>query len=117
MQTTLRYELGAGKVQLQRQKQHERIKNDEHNDTRIRQNKMALEADLNADWVENLEETRIKALYKTNRVSVKQELLNANKALLRVRRAELIKMLNEEEQDIAMRLRDERGKIIYSDRI
>merc|ERR1712157_82987 len=113
MQTTLRYEIGAGKSQVQRRRQQERIKFDEQNDDRQKQNKLAHLCDLNADWVENLEPTRKIALYKTNKISVKSELHNANKALLRVRRAELRKLLMEEEEEQAIRLRKECNKVMY----
>merc|ERR1739848_851768 len=99
-QTTLRYELGAGKNQDQRKLQQERIRSDQLNDRRINDNARALQESLNADWGENLEENRIIALYKQNRGDIKFELCNANKATIRVRRAKLVKLLMQEEEEI-----------------
>jgi len=115
-QTTLRYELGAGKNQDQRTLQQERIRSDQLNDRRINDNARALQESLNADWGENLEENRIIALYKQNRGDIKFELNNANKATIRVRRAKLVKLLMQEEEEINKRLRA-KGVVKFHDRI
>lgn len=115
-QTTLRYELGAGKNQDQRKLQQERIKNDQQNHRRISDNAYAHQQSLNADWGENLEQNRIIALYKQNRSDIKLELLNANKATIRVRRAKLVKLLSAEEEEINKRLKA-KGVVKFHDRI
>lgn len=112
----VRYELGAGKNQDQRKLQQERIRLDQVNDRRINENSQALQESLNADWGENLDHNRIIALYKQNRGDIKFELQNANKATIRVRKAKLVKLLMQEEEEINKRLR-ERGIVKFHDRI
>lgn len=108
--------MGAGKLQVQRNRQIERIHYDEKNAARIRSNRLAHEADLNSDWVENLEPTRKTALFKQSRSDIKSELVYANRALLRVRRAELTELLATEEAELTKRLAGECGMVKYRDR-
>ena len=117
-ETTLRYECNwkGNAMQRQRNLQKERIKQDEIIDRKIKKTKQINDLNLQAEWMENMETTRNISMQRKNRTDMKFELKMADRAILKVRRAELKKVLEEEEADITRRL-DEKGLVIYHERV
>merc|ERR1712189_125680 len=85
-------------------KQHERIRFDELTDQQIQSLKNDFKTNLKSQWTEDMEKTRQLALWKANRIVVQDEINAAHRALLKVRRAKLKMLLNEEKIEENSRL-------------
>merc|ERR1712188_184412 len=114
LETTLRYENGnilINKTNLH--KQQERIRFNESNDRRIQSIKLDKNHHLKSEWAEDMQTTRNVALWRENRIGITKEIQNAHKALLKVRRAKLKKILEEEQKLEAERL-EKSGFVKYT---
>ena len=98
-------------------KQQERIRFDEYNDRRIQRQKIDFNINLKSEWVEDMESTRNNALWKANSNSIKKEINNAHRALLKVRKAKLTEILENEKKEVAERLSGESGLARYESRV
>lgn len=105
LETTLRYEDNQRLVKQDNLlKQHERIRFDELTDQQIQCLKNDFKTNLKSKWTEDMEKTRQLALWKANRIVVQDEINAAHRALLKVRRAKLKMLLNEEKIEENSRL-------------
>ena len=64
-----------------------------------------------------MESTRNNALWKANSNSIKKEINNAHRALLKVRKAKLTEILENEKKEVAERLSGESGLARYESRV
>ncbi|EDO34294.1 predicted protein [Nematostella vectensis] len=100
MSTSYRYEIerpSAKSLRKALKRQDQRIKNDQWNSERESTVKEDIKVNLIADWSEKLEETSQRRNVKRWHDETKSELSLANQELAAVRRAQLRKLLMEEE--------------------